>query len=89
MDIKRIIKTIMALIVLSYFNGKYLSAQSTYKLFYGVNYIDPNTFNISPELISEALHMAQEKGLSPKAIIPVDLFGLPADYEKIEKFLST
>ncbi len=48
--------------------------------------IDPNTFNISPELISEALHMAQKKGLSPKAIIPVDLFGLPADYEKIEKF---
>ena len=47
--------------------------------------IDPNTFNISPELISEALHMAQKKGLSPKAIIPVDLFGLPADYEKIEK----
>ena len=29
--------------------------------------------------------LAQKKRLIPKAIIPVDLFGLPADYEQIEK----
>ncbi|MBC8214323.1 MAG: ABC transporter substrate-binding protein [Candidatus Marinimicrobia bacterium] len=37
-------KRIMVLIILSFFNGDYLSAQHTYKLFYGVNYIDSHTF---------------------------------------------
>ena len=47
--------------------------------------IDRDTFNINPDLISKAVQLAVEKGLSPKAIIPVDLFGLPADYGQIEK----
>ena len=50
--------------------------------------IDPNTFNMNPELIPGTIHLALEKGLSPKAIIPVDLFGLPADYKKINKVAS-
>ncbi|SVD97564.1 uncharacterized protein METZ01_LOCUS450418, partial [marine metagenome] len=47
--------------------------------------ICPDTFNLNPALIPEAIQNAHEHGLNPKAIIPVDLFGLPAAYEKIEK----
>ena len=34
----------------------------------------------------ESLEEAYEKDLNPKAIMPVDLFGLPARYRLIEKF---
>ena len=50
--------------------------------------IDPDTFNINPDLIPEAVQFALRKGLNPKVIIPVDLFGFPADYEKIEKYAN-
>ena len=42
------------------------------------------TYNINPELIESAILDAEKKGLSVKAIIPVDLFGLPARYRLIE-----
>lgn len=45
----------------------------------------PGTFNIDPDLVAPAVQQARSKGLNPKAIIPVDLFGLPADYERLEK----
>ena len=44
----------------------------------------PDTFNINPELIGRAVEEAVSQGLKPKAIIPVDLFGQPADYARIE-----
>ena len=44
------------------------------------------TFNIDAEKLSESLKEAYEKKLNPKAIMPVDLFGLPARYRLIEKF---
>ena len=44
------------------------------------------TFNINPEGLKEAYDYAISKDLKPKAIIPVDLFGLPARYRLIEKF---
>ena len=47
--------------------------------------IDYNTLNIDPTLISNAIHFCQNKGLNPVGIIPVDLFGLPADYNTIQK----
>ncbi len=47
--------------------------------------ICPDTFNINPALIPEAVQHTKDHGLNPKAIIPVDLFGLPALYEEIEK----
>ena len=50
--------------------------------------IDRDTFNINPELVSTAVQTARQKNLTPKAIIPVDLFGLPADYGKIEKIAN-
>ena len=44
------------------------------------------TFNINPEQLQKAFDSAISKNLKPKAIIPVDLFGLPARYRLIEKF---
>ena len=44
------------------------------------------TFNINPEELQKAYDQAMSKNLNPKAIMPVDLFGLPARYRLIEKF---
>ncbi len=44
-----------------------------------------DTYNIDPSKIDEAIKFAKRKGLKPKAIIPVDLFGLPARYRLIEQ----
>jgi len=43
------------------------------------------TFNINPNGITKAIKEAKSKGLKPRAIIPVDLFGLPARYRMIEE----
>ncbi len=46
--------------------------------------IDPKTFNIDPDKLEEAILETKREGkLVPKGIIPVDLFGLPADYDSI------
>ncbi|NTU67432.1 MAG: DegT/DnrJ/EryC1/StrS family aminotransferase [Chlorobiaceae bacterium] len=45
----------------------------------------PGTFNIDPDLVGAAVGQARAKGLNPKALIPVDLFGLPADYGRLEQ----
>jgi len=47
--------------------------------------IYPETYNINPEGIVKAVEEAKNKGLNPKAIIPVDLFGLPARFRVIEE----
>ena len=47
--------------------------------------IYPETYNIDPNGIVQAINDARKKGLNPKAIIPVDLFGLPARYRLIEE----
>ena len=47
--------------------------------------IYPETFNIDPNGIQHSIEDAKRKGLNPKAIIPVDLFGLPARYRLIEE----
>ncbi len=45
--------------------------------------IDAATFNIAPASIERAIATARKLGLTPRMIIPVDLFGLPADYPAI------
>lgn len=46
--------------------------------------IDFNTLNINPSTFEETVIQTIERGkLVPRAIVPVDLFGLPADYERI------
>ena len=46
--------------------------------------IDFNTFNMDTKALENAIKRTMEEGkLNPKAIIPVDLFGLPANYAEI------
>lgn len=46
--------------------------------------IDLNTFNMSAEALENQINRVLDEGkLTPKVIIPVDLFGQPADYDKI------
>jgi UDP-2-acetamido-2-deoxy-ribo-hexuluronate aminotransferase len=45
--------------------------------------VDARTFNIDVKGIAGAGETARQAGLNPKAIIPVDLFGLPADHAAI------
>lgn len=46
--------------------------------------IDLATFNISPKALEDSIERVIAEGkLQPKVIIPVDLFGLPADYTEI------
>lgn len=49
--------------------------------------IDPRTFNLDPAALEEAIASLGKNPrtatLKPKGVIPVDLFGQPADYDKI------
>ena len=41
------------------------------------------SFNMSSSKINDSIEFAKKNNLNPKAIIPVDLFGQPANYDKI------
>lgn len=45
----------------------------------------PDTFNMDPASLESAIATAKDAGLNLKAVIPVDLFGQPADYPAIQK----
>ena len=46
--------------------------------------IDPDTYNLNSAQLEAAIEAVKAEGrLTPKAIIPVDLFGLSADYDSI------
>src|SRR5215468_5012443 len=45
--------------------------------------VDAATFNIAPDSAVRAVAAAREAGLNPRMIIPVDLFGRPADFASI------
>ncbi|MDY0278251.1 MAG: DegT/DnrJ/EryC1/StrS family aminotransferase [Acholeplasma sp.] len=60
-----------------------VSLRSATPIFVDVN---EETFNIDPQNLELRIREVFEEGiLKPKAIIPVDLFGLPANYIEIEK----
>lgn len=48
--------------------------------------VDERTFNIDADSLSVAMTEVQRGGLRPVGIIPVDLFGHPADYEALLPF---
>jgi len=45
--------------------------------------VEEASFNLDPASLELACAAAREAGLRPKAVIPVDLFGQPADYDRI------
>lgn len=44
-----------------------------------------DTFNIDPESLKAAIQQAKTQGLKPRAVIAVDMFGLPADYDSLRE----
>src|SRR5688572_20692991 len=47
--------------------------------------VDPDTYNIDIKSLEDAIAMVRQEGrLTPKAIIPVDLFGIAAEYTRID-----
>jgi dTDP-4-amino-4,6-dideoxygalactose transaminase len=44
----------------------------------------PDTFNMDPSSLEQGILTARQLGLKPVGVIPVDLFGQPADYDAIE-----
>lgn len=45
----------------------------------------PDTFNMDPASLDAAIQMVKRDGkLNPRVVMPVDLFGQPADYSKLE-----
>ena len=63
--------------------GEIVSFQGATPVFVDV---DKETFNLNPIKVEETIQKTINEGkLTPKAIIPVDLFGLPANYPEIEK----
>lgn len=48
--------------------------------------IDPDTFNMCPDDLDRKIEQVKREGkLKPRVIVPVDLFGQPADYPRIEQ----
>lgn len=45
--------------------------------------IDPVTFNMCAKSLARCVDAARKMGLKPRFVIPVDLFGLPADMTAI------
>jgi dTDP-4-amino-4,6-dideoxygalactose transaminase len=46
--------------------------------------VDPVTFNIDARSLEQGIATARQRQLEPVGVIPVDLFGQPADYDAIE-----
>lgn len=44
---------------------------------------EPETWNMDPELLEEAIIERLKKGKKPKAIVVVDLYGMPAKFDQI------
>ena len=44
---------------------------------------EPDTWNLSPEYLEEAIRYRIKKGKKPKAIVPVHLYGMPAKMNEI------
>ena len=45
--------------------------------------VKPDTFNMDPKSLAHAIPAVRGRGLVPRVVMPVDLFGQPADYREI------
>lgn len=46
--------------------------------------VDPHTYNMDPDKLQQAIEKVRAEGeYTPKAVVAVDLFGQPADYDRI------
>jgi dTDP-4-amino-4,6-dideoxygalactose transaminase len=50
--------------------------------------VDEETFNIDVDSLKEGITLARKLGLRPKAVIPVDLFGQPANHDGIAQIAN-
>jgi dTDP-4-amino-4,6-dideoxygalactose transaminase len=50
--------------------------------------VDEQTFNIDPASLEAGIVSAKGQGLSPVGVISVDLFGQPADYDRVESICA-
>lgn len=48
----------------------------------------PSTFNLDPAGLAAAEEAARQAGLHPRGLITVDLYGLPAEYDRINAFAA-
>lgn len=48
--------------------------------------VQADDFNINARQLEEGYSVARSQGLTPRAVIAVDLFGLPADYDALNAF---
>lgn len=48
-----------------------------------------DTYNIDPQSLKQGIEIARKAGLKPVGIIPVDLFGQPADYDAIQSIADS
>ena len=48
----------------------------------------PDTFNMDPSSLERGIATAKQLGLKPTCVIPVGLFGQPADYDAIESICA-
>lgn len=45
--------------------------------------VQPDTFTMDPDSLLRAIAVAEQTGLKPRVVIPVDLFGQPADHDAL------
>ncbi|MDT8380421.1 MAG: DegT/DnrJ/EryC1/StrS family aminotransferase [Desulfotignum sp.] len=45
--------------------------------------VDPDTWNMDPAALDKAVREVKASPLVPRCVIPVDIFGLPADYDAV------
>lgn len=51
--------------------------------------VKPDSYNMDPEKLEEAIiRVKKEDVYNPRAVVAVDLFGLPADYDKIREICN-
>ena len=48
--------------------------------------VHPDSFNLDVESLEAAIGEAKRRGLKPRAVIPVDLYGQPADYRRHQRY---